>query len=147
VKVAGAACETKRRVAASQPHISRFRVDMLSSVWTTIKSILIEETKKNKLVMYHGNDVVVPTFKRGICMTPDKQIKLVTAERQTKAHHKFEFMIAYTREHIIVFQSLFGFVLLHWGPRSVPKVKIEAGKSCKEESQYHNNEPDSWSIQ
>jgi hypothetical protein len=31
-------------------------------------------------------------------------------------------------------------------PRSVPEVKIGAGKSCKEEGQDHNNQNDSWSI-
>jgi hypothetical protein len=54
-----------QRVAANQPHTNRIHVDMLPSVWISIKSFLIEETKKNKLEMYHGNDVVVPTVKRG----------------------------------------------------------------------------------
>jgi hypothetical protein len=40
--------------------------------------------------MYHDNNVVVPTVKRGVFVTPEKQIQLITAERQTKAHHKFE---------------------------------------------------------
>jgi hypothetical protein len=41
-------------------------------------------------------------------MTPDKRIQLATVERQTEPHHKVERMIAYTREHIIVLQSVFG---------------------------------------
>jgi hypothetical protein len=40
-------------------------------------------------------------------VTPDKRIQLATVERQTEPHHKVERMIAYTREHIIVLQSVF----------------------------------------
>jgi hypothetical protein len=58
--------------------------------------------------MYHDNDVVVPSVKRGVFMTPDKIIQLATVERQTEAHHKVERMIAYTREHIKVLKSVFG---------------------------------------
>jgi hypothetical protein len=61
--------------------------------------------------MYHDNDVVVPTVKRGVFMTPDKIIQLATVERQTEPHHKVERMISYTREHIIVLQSVFGIFL------------------------------------
>jgi hypothetical protein len=57
--------------------------------------------------MYHDNDVVVPTVKRGFFVTPDKRIQLATVERQTEPHHKVERMIAYTREHIVVLQSVF----------------------------------------
>jgi hypothetical protein len=56
-------------------------------------------TKYKKLVVYHDNGVRVPTFKTGVFVTPDKQIQLATVERQTKAYHKFERMIAHTREH------------------------------------------------
>jgi hypothetical protein len=96
------------RVAASQPHTNRVHVDILPSVWTSIKYFLLEETKKNKLEMYHDNDVVVPTVKRGVFVTPDKRIQLATVERQTEPYHKAERMIAYTREHIIVLESVFG---------------------------------------
>jgi hypothetical protein len=65
VTVADAACKMMCRVAASQPHMNRVHVDMLPSVWRSIKSFLLEETKKNKLEMYHDNDAVVPTVKRG----------------------------------------------------------------------------------
>jgi hypothetical protein len=58
--------------------------------------------------MYHNNDGVVPTVKIGGFVTPDKRIKLATVERQTEPHHKVERMIAYTREHSIVLQSVFG---------------------------------------
>jgi alkyl hydroperoxide reductase subunit AhpC len=62
----------------------------------------LEETKKNKLDMYHDNDGVAPAVKREFVVTPDKRIQLATVERQTELHHKVERMIAYTREHIIV---------------------------------------------
>jgi hypothetical protein len=81
---------------------------MLPSVWRSIKSFLLEETKKNKLEMYHDNYVVVPTVKRGFFVTLDKRIQLATVERQTEPHHKFEHMIAYARYHIKVLQSVFG---------------------------------------
>jgi hypothetical protein len=84
------------RVAASSPHMNHVHVDMLSSIWRSIKSFLLEETKKNKIDMYHDNDVVVPTVKRGIFVTPDNIIQLATAERHTEPHHKAEHMIAYT---------------------------------------------------
>jgi hypothetical protein len=106
VKVADAACKKMCRVAASQPRTNQAQVDMLPSVRISTKSFLIEETKKNKLVMYHDNHDVVPTVKRGVCVTPDARIKLATVERQTGSHYKVERMITYTREHIIVFQSV-----------------------------------------
>jgi hypothetical protein len=43
-------------------------------------------------------------------VTPDKRIRLATVERHTEPHHKVERMSAYTREHIIVLQSVFGFL-------------------------------------
>jgi hypothetical protein len=91
------------RVTASQPRANRVHVDMLPSVWLSIKSFLIKETNKNKLVMYHDNDVPVPTVKRGFFMTPEKRIQLATVECQTELHHKVERMMTYTREHIEVF--------------------------------------------
>jgi hypothetical protein len=69
VEVADAACKMMCRVAAIQPRSNRVHVDMLPSAWMPIKSFLLEETKNNKLEMYHANDVVVPTVKRGICVT------------------------------------------------------------------------------
>jgi hypothetical protein len=65
VKIADADCKMMCRVAASQPSTNRVHVDMLPSVWMSIKYFLLEEAKKNKLEMYHENDVVVPTVKRG----------------------------------------------------------------------------------
>jgi hypothetical protein len=61
--------------------------------------------------MYHDNDVVVPTVNRWVFVTPDKRIQLMTVGRHTEPHHKVDHMIAYTREHIIVFQSVFGIFL------------------------------------
>jgi hypothetical protein len=69
---------------------------MLESVWISIKSFLIEETKNKNLVMYHGNDDVVPTVKRGVFVTHDKQIQLSAVERHTKPYHKVEHTITYT---------------------------------------------------
>jgi hypothetical protein len=111
VKDADAACKMMYRVAASQPRTKRVHVDMLPSVWLSIKSFLLEETKKNKFEMYHNNDVVAPTVKRGFFVNPDTIIQLATVELQTEPHHKVELMIAYTREHIIVLQSVFGIFL------------------------------------
>jgi hypothetical protein len=88
--------------------MNRVHVDMLRSVWLSIKSFLLEETKKNNLEMYHDNDVVVPTVKRGFFVTPDKRIQLAAVEPQTEPHHKVERMIACTQEHIVVLQSIFG---------------------------------------
>jgi hypothetical protein len=116
VKVADAACKMTCRATASQPRTNRVHVDMLPSVWLSIKSFLIQETKKNKVVMYHSNDVVVPA---------DKRIQLVTVYCQTDQHHKVERMIAYTPEHLIVLQSVFG---IFWGigaPVWYPKSKLE----------------------
>jgi hypothetical protein len=111
VKVADAACKMMCRVAASQHWTNRVHVDMLPYIWLSIKSFLLEETKKNKLEMYHDNDVVVPTVKRRVFVTLDKRIQLATVERQTEPRHKVERMIAYTREHIIVLQSVFSIFL------------------------------------
>jgi hypothetical protein len=65
VKVANAACKMMCRAAVIQPRTNRVHVDMLPSVWRSIKSFLLKETKKNKLEMYQENYVVVPTVKRG----------------------------------------------------------------------------------
>jgi hypothetical protein len=82
VKVANAACNMMCRVAASQHHTNRVLVDVLPYVWLSIESFLLEETKKNKLKMYHDNDVVVPTVNRRVIVTPDIRIQLATVERQ-----------------------------------------------------------------
>jgi hypothetical protein len=71
--------------------------------------------------MYHDNDVMVPTVKRGVFVTPDKRIQLATVERHAESHHKVERMIAYTREHIIVLQSVFG-IFWNWCARPLPEV-------------------------
>jgi hypothetical protein len=121
VKVTDAACKMMCRVAASQPQTNCVHVDILPSIWLSIKSFLLEETKKNKLEIYHDNDVVVPNVKRGVFVTPDTRIQLATVDRQTEPRHKVERMIAYTREHIIVLQSVFGF-FWNWCARLLPKV-------------------------
>jgi hypothetical protein len=133
VKVDDADCKMVCRVAASQPRTNRVHVDMLPSVWLSIKYFLLEETKKNKLEMYHDNDFVVPTVKRGFFVTPDKRIQLTTVEVQTEYHHKVERMIAYTREHIVVLQSVFGFFLI--GARvCYPKSKSEQERVARKKA-------------
>jgi hypothetical protein len=102
VKVAVAAYNMMCRVAASQSRTNRVHVNMLPSVWRSIKSFLLEEAKKNNLDMYHNNDVVLPMVKRGVSVTPYNRIQLTTVERQTEPHHKVEHVISYTRERIIV---------------------------------------------
>jgi hypothetical protein len=123
------------RVAAIQPHTNRVHVDMIPYVWRSITSFLLEETKRNELEMYHNNDVMVPTVKRGVFATPFKIIQLDTVERQTEPHHKVERMIAYTREHIIVLQSVFGIFFGIGALVRYPKSKSEqervAGKKAK----------------
>jgi hypothetical protein len=111
VKVDDAACKMMCRVAASQPRMNCVHVDMIPSVCLSIKSFLLEETKKNKLEMYHDNGDVVPTVKRGVFVTPDKRIQLATVERHTETRHKVERIIADTGEHIIVLQSVLGIFL------------------------------------
>jgi hypothetical protein len=119
VKVADTACNMMCRVAASQRRTNHAHVDMLPSVWRSTTSFLLEETKKNKFELYHENDVLVPNVKRGFFVTPDKRIQLATVEHQTKPHHKFERMIAYTPEHITVLQSVF---FWNWCARPLPEV-------------------------
>jgi hypothetical protein len=134
VKVDDAACKATCRVAASEPRTNRVHVNMLPSVWLSIKSFLLEETKKNKLEMYHDNDVVVTTANRGVFVTPDKRIQLATVERQTEPHHKVERMIAYTREHILVLQSVFGF-FFGIGPLfRYPKSKSEQERVARKKA-------------
>jgi hypothetical protein len=95
---------------------------------------LLEETKKNKLEMYHANDVVVPTVKIGLYVNPDKIIQLATVERHTESHHNVERMIAYTREHIIVLQSVFG-IFFGIGARvRYPKSKSEQERVARKKA-------------
>jgi hypothetical protein len=125
VKVTGAACKMMCRVAVSQPHTNRFHVHMLPSVWRSIKFILLEETKKNNLDMYHNHDFAVPTVKRGFFVTPGNIILLATVDLQTEPRYKVERMIAYTREHIIVLQSYFCISLEICARVRYPKSKSE----------------------
>jgi hypothetical protein len=81
---------------------------MLPSVWRTIKRYLLEETKEKRLDIYYDNDVIVPTIKRLVFVTPVKRIQLTTAERQMEEHQKLDRMITYTRKHITLLQCVFG---------------------------------------
>jgi hypothetical protein len=109
VKVSDTVCKMMFRLAASQPRTYCVHIDMMAAVWLVIKAFLLQETNDKVIVMYHNNDICVPTVKHGIFVTPDKRIQLATIKRETEEHHKFDRMIAYTRERIIILQQLFGF--------------------------------------
>jgi hypothetical protein len=95
VKVAVASCKMMYIVVASQPRTNRVHVDMLPSIWITIKYFLIEETNNNKLLKCYDNAFMVHTVKRGLFATPNKRIQCATVEHHTKVHHKVEHMITY----------------------------------------------------
>jgi hypothetical protein len=108
VKVSDGVCKMMCRVAASQPQKNRVHINMMPSVWLTMKRYLLEEMNGKRLEIYYDNYVTVPTVKRGFFVTPDKKmIQLATVERQMEDHHKFDRMIAYTREHISILQYVF----------------------------------------
>jgi hypothetical protein len=75
-------CKMMCRVAASQLWKNRVRIDMLPSVWLMIKRELLGKTKEKRLEIYYDNDGIFPTIKRGVRVTPDKQIQLATVEHQ-----------------------------------------------------------------
>jgi hypothetical protein len=77
--------------------------------------------------MYHNNNVVVPTVKRGVFVTPDNQIQLIKVDHQTESHHKFESMIAYNREHITVLHYVFGIESRVWHPN----IKLEQDRVAR----------------
>jgi hypothetical protein len=89
-------------MAASQPRTNRVYIDMPPTIWFTIKAYLLKETKEKIMKVYHDNNHTMHTFKRGVLVTPDKRIELATIERQTETHHKFDLMIAYIHEHIVI---------------------------------------------
>jgi hypothetical protein len=132
VKVADAACKMMCRVAVSQSHTNYVHVDMLPSVWMSIKSVLLEETKKNKLEMYHNNDIVVPTVKRRVFVTPDKRIQLATVEPpdravpQGRAHD-----CLHSRTHHSVTIRFFGIGAHVRYPKSKSEQEIVARKKAK----------------
>jgi hypothetical protein len=90
---------------------------------------LVQDTNDKKVPVYHDKDTNVQTIKRGVFVTPDKRIQLATVERKMEEHHKFDSIIAYTREHIITMQCVF-WVLFGIGARvRHPKPKSEQDKS------------------
>jgi hypothetical protein len=54
---------------------------MMHAVWLVIKAYLLQETNDKAVVLYHDNDICVPTVKHGVFVTPDKRIQLATIER------------------------------------------------------------------
>jgi hypothetical protein len=107
-KVADAVYKMMCRVADSQPSTNRVHVGMMPVVWLAIKAYLLQETNDKVVVLYHDNGICLPTVKHGVFVTPDKRIQLETIERETEEHHKFNRMIAYTREHLVILQQVLG---------------------------------------
>jgi hypothetical protein len=77
VKVSDTVSTMICRVAASHPSMNRIHIDMLA-----IKAYLLQETNDKVVVLYHGNDICVPTVKHDVFITPDKRIQLATIERE-----------------------------------------------------------------
>jgi hypothetical protein len=78
VKGSDAVYKMMCRVAASQPQTNCGRIIILTSVWLMINRYLLDGTKEKRLEIYYGNDVIVPTVKRGVFITPVK----ITYDRQ-----------------------------------------------------------------
>jgi hypothetical protein len=108
VKVSDTASKRMFRVADHQPRMNRVHIDMMPAVWLVIKSYLLQETNDNVVVLYHDNDICVPTLKHGVFVTPDKRIQLATIEIETKENHKCDRTIAYTHDHLIILQQVLG---------------------------------------
>jgi hypothetical protein len=120
-----------RRVAASQPRTNRVHIDMTPSVWLVIKAYLLQETNDKVVVVYHGNGICVLTVKHGVFVTRYKRIQLAMIETETEEHHKFDRMIAFTREHIAMLQQVFGFTFGIGARVRHPKAKSEQYKSAR----------------
>jgi hypothetical protein len=81
---------------------------MMNAVWLEIRAYLLQETNDKVGVLYHENDMCVPTFNHVVFVTPYKRIHISTIEREIEEHHKFDRMIAYTREHLTILQQVLG---------------------------------------
>jgi hypothetical protein len=71
--------------------------------------------------------------KHGVFVTPDKRIQVATIERETEEHHKFDRIIAYTREQIVILQQVVDFTFGIGARVRHPKAKPEqdkAGTKC-----------------
>jgi hypothetical protein len=119
------------RVAASQPRTNRFHIDMMPAVWLAIKAYLLQETNDKVVGLYHDNDICVPTVKHDIFVTPDKRIQIAKIERETEEHHKFDRMIAYTRENLAILQQVLGSTFGIGARVRHPKAKSEQDKSAR----------------
>jgi hypothetical protein len=82
VKVSDAVSKMMCRVAASQPRTNRVHIDMMPAVGLAIKAYLLQYTNDKVVVLYHNNDICVPTVKHGVFVTPNKRIQLATIERE-----------------------------------------------------------------
>jgi hypothetical protein len=68
----------------------------------------LQETEYKIIVLYYDNDISVPTVRHGVFVIPDKRIQLAMIERDIEEHHTSDLIIAYTRDHIIILQQVFG---------------------------------------
>jgi hypothetical protein len=123
--------EMMYRVAASQPRMNRVHIYMLPAVWLVINAYLLQEMNDKVVALYHDNDICVPAVKHGIFLTPDKRIQLTTIEREREEHHKFDQMIAFTREHIVMIQQVCGLTFGIGARVRHPKVKSEQDKAAR----------------
>jgi hypothetical protein len=131
VKVSDAVSRMMCRVASSQPRTNRVHIDMMPTVWLAIKAHILQETNDKIVVLYHDNYICVPTAKHGIFVTPDKRIQLAMIERDTEEHHKFDRMIAYTRENLAILQKVLGSTFGIGARVRNPKAKSEEEKSAR----------------
>jgi hypothetical protein len=117
------------RVAASQPRTHHVHTDMKHAVWLVIKAYFLQENNDKVVVLYHGNGICVP--KHGVFVTPDNRIQLSTIERETEEHHKFDHIIAYTREHLTILQQVLGSTFGIGARARHPKTKSEQDKAAR----------------
>jgi hypothetical protein len=81
VKVADSVYTMMCTVAASQPQTKCVYVDMLPCVWLAINALMVLNMSVMKTIIYFDNNVSVSTITRGIIVTNDQQIQLVTVDR------------------------------------------------------------------
>jgi hypothetical protein len=107
---------------------------MMPAVWLAIKAYLLQETHDKFVVLYNDNDICVPTVKHGVFVTPDKKIQIATIEREREEHHKFDRMIAYTREHLAILQQVLGSTFGVGARVRHPNAKSEQDKAARKRS-------------
>jgi hypothetical protein len=88
--------------------------------------------KDKRLEIYYDNDGMVPTVKRGVCVTPDRRLQLATVKRETEDHNKIDRVIARTREKITILQCVLG-IFFGIGARvRHPKPRSEDARESRE---------------